>query len=216
MPPTKKADRRQGFSLVEILIAMTLSVIIAGIAAWFIGEGMRFSLRTAASADNDFTQWSVSSRLQLDTKLANGASIYANLATADLKSSLRRLGGQRGNLLILSSSERITGSSKSRYTHITGYLYDSAESRLSKFEHDVSSAQRASFADLETILISNLGGYTFTTVANGVESLDSTGPFVSRDVGNINAATATFKLEQGSEFNHTGDTSVVEVSFLIR
>jgi len=195
---------------------MTISVVIAGIAAWFIGEGMRFSLRTAASADNDFTQWSVSSRLQLDSKLANGATIYSDMTATNIKTTLRRLGGERGNLLVLSSSERVAGASKSRYTHLTGYLFDSSAKRLAKFEHEVSSAQRASFADLETILTSNLGSFTFTTVANGVDSLDSAGPFVSRDVGNINAATATFKLEQGSKLNHTGDTAVVEISFLIR
>lgn len=216
MISNKSQKRRNGLTLPEVIVALSLSVIIGGAAAWFIGEGTRYSLRTTASATNDFVQWSISSRLQLDSKLANGATIYTDLTTPSLKSSLRRIGGERGNLLVLSLSERDAGASRSRYTKITGYVFDPGTSILSKFEHDVSSAQQTSYADLETILTSNLGSFTLEPVARGVESLDAAGPFVSRDVGNTNAATATFRLEQGSASNHTADTSVVEISFLIR
>lgn len=212
--PTRSS--RRGYSLVEVLIAMSLSVIVGGAAVWFIVEGTRYSLRTTASATNDFIQWSISSRLQLDSKLANGAAIYSDLTTGAVKSNLRRTGGQRGNLLVLSLSERDPGSSRSRFTRITGYLYAPGTTTLSKFEHTVSSAQQAAYADLETIITTNLSGFTFEPVARGIESFDASGPFVSRDIGNINAATATFRLKQGEASNHTKDTSVVEISFLIR
>jgi hypothetical protein len=208
--------RRRGHSLVEVLIAMSISVVVAGASVWFIAEGTRYSMRTTASATNDFIQWSISSRLQLDSKLANGAAIYSNLTAASIKPNLRRIGGQRGNLLILSLSERDPGSARSRFTRVTGYVYAPGTNILSKFEHIVSSAQQSSYADLETILTTNLSGFTLEPVARGVESFDGSGPFVSRDVGNINAATATFRLQQGDAANHTKDTSVVEISFLIR
>jgi prepilin-type N-terminal cleavage/methylation domain-containing protein len=207
----------RAFTLTELLIAMSLSVVVGGSAVWFIVEGTKLSLRANSSSINDLVQWGISSRLQLDSKIANGAVIYASLSDADLTDLGRRRGGERGNVLVLSLSDRLAGSTRSYFRKIIGYRYDPSTRILSKFEHTVSSSQQTPTpADLETIIKTNKSGFQMIPVARDVDSLDSAGPFVCRDVGNINAAAATFQLNQGKQSLWTSDKILVEVSFLIR
>jgi hypothetical protein len=199
------------------MFALALSVLIGGVAVMFIVEGTRLSLRTEASLSNDMVQWGISSRLQLDTKTANGAVIYPGIATSDLKEAERCRGGERGRLLVLSRSDKANNSAKSHFITVTGYLYDASARTLLKFEHTVHSDQQgATPASLETIIISNKDAFTWHVLARDVDSLDPAGPFVCRDIGNINAATATFQLNEGQESLWTSDRVLVEVSFLIR
>lgn len=209
-------NARQGFTLVEIMIAGTLAAFIAGTAIFFVVQGTRASLRAAASTENDLVQWSISSRLQLDSRVANGATIYTDSLPANITTDKRRAGGQRGNLLVLSRSRNPDGSRSSSFQSLTGYLYDPDQRRLFKFDHEVSSAQQASQASLETILTTNIADFHLVRIADDIDPIDPAGLFVSRDVGNINAAAATFRLNEGNNRLGTADNALVEVSFMIR
>lgn len=205
-------------TLVEMLIALALSAAIGGTATYFIVEGTRASLRTASSSDNDLVQWSISSRLQVDSKLANGAVIYKDLTSTSIDIDKRCTAGARGNLLVLSLSSSPNGSRSSSYEKITGYLFDPTAHILEKFEYDVTEAEKTAGADLEKIIKDNMGSFTFTVVARDVDTIDTDGPFINRDLTsrNVNAAAATFRLIQGNAALHTRDAILVEVAFMIR
>jgi hypothetical protein len=205
-------------TLVELMVALTIGVFILGAATFFIIQGTRASLRATSSSENDLVQWSISSRLQIDSKLANGAVIYRSLDSASVALDQRCAAGARGNLLVLSLSSSPNGSRASVYEKLTGYLYDSNARVLRKFEHDVSSSDQASGKDLETIITENMADFTFTVVARDIETIDSDGPFINRDLTNrnVNAAAATFRLTQGSAAFMTRDSILVEIAFLIR
>jgi len=208
--------RRRGFTLAEILIAGSIAAAMAGAAILFVVQGTRASLRTAASSENDLVQWSISSRLQLDSRVANGAVIFTDTNTANITVAKRRVGGQRGNLLVLSRSRNADGSRSSSFQNLTGYYYAPDSRQLFKFDHPVSAAQQASQATLETILTTNLATITFVRIGENIDTIDDDGLFVSRDIGNINAAAATLRLNQGNTRLGTADTALVEVSFMIR
>lgn len=217
MRKTRDSSRR-AMTLVEVMVALTLSVIIMGAATYFIVQGTRAALRTTSSTENDLVQWSISSRLQVDSKLANGAVVYRDLTSSNIELSQRCSSGTRGNLLVLSLASSPNGSRASSYERITGYLFDPDDRVLRKFEHEVSSADRAAATDLETIIKDNMADFTLTVVARNVDTLDTDGPFINRDLTNrnVNAAAATFRLIQGSAALHTQDSILVEIAFLIR
>lgn len=205
-------------TLTEVMVAMTLSVFIGGAATFFIIQGTRASLRATSSSINDLVQWSISSRLQIDSKLANGAVIYEDMTASSIDIDKRCSAGKRGKLLVLSLSSSPNGSKASTYEKITGYLYDPSAKTLRKFEYDVSSAEKTAGTNLETIIKNNMAGFTMKLVARDVESIDTAGPFINRDLSsrNVNAAAATFRLNQGSSTQHTKDSVLVEIAFLIR
>ncbi|MBE2213999.1 MAG: prepilin-type N-terminal cleavage/methylation domain-containing protein [Opitutaceae bacterium] len=215
---TTTGSRKRGMTLTEVMVALALSVVIGGMATYFIIQGTRASLRTTASTENDLVQWSISSRLQVDSKLANGAVIYRGLDSSSIDFDKRCTAGARGNLLVLSLSSSPNGSRASSYEKITGYLFDPADRVLRKFEHEVSTADRTAGTDLETIIKNNMAAFSFTIVARNVETIDSDGPFINRDLTNrnVNAAAATFRLTQGSVALQTRDSILVEIAFLIR
>jgi hypothetical protein len=200
----------------ETLIAMTVGTVVGGAAVWFIVEGTRVTLRTNASTTNDMAQWSISSRIQIDSRIANGAVIFPSLGDDDLRDVRRRRGGERGHVLVLSLSSRAPGATRSYYKSVIGYVYDPATRTLSKFEHEVAAAQQGvNPSTLETILLTNKAGFQMQVLAREVGSLDAAGPFVCRDIANVNAATATFQLEQRSSL-WTSEKTLCEVSFQIR
>jgi prepilin-type N-terminal cleavage/methylation domain-containing protein len=221
---------RRGFTLTEIMIAGSIGVVVASAAMMLIVDGTRISLRTLAGSNNDMVQWSISNRLQLDSKVANGASIYADLTTAAVvnegsrirsnEESTDPLEAGRGKLLILSTSRNDFGQKKATYLKLIGYRFiDStvpANRQLLRFDYTVSDADQTARTPLETIIRNNIGSFTMRVIASNLESLDPVGPFVCRDATNRNAATATFRLSQGVVSNRTSDKILIEVSFLIR
>lgn len=208
------SQRHGGFSLIEVMIAATICVTAVGLGLTFLVEGTRASMRASSGLSNDVTQWGISSRLQLDSKLANGATIYASTTSADITFAGRRKAGQRGKFLVLSSSVTADGNNTPEYDKISGYSYDSANRTLYRFEHQVANTERKNA--LEKILTDNLTKFTFRRLTGDVDSLDAAGPFVSRDTSNTNAATALFRLNQGRTSQSTDNSILVEVSFLIR
>lgn len=203
-----------GFTLVEVMIAATIAVTVIGMGLAFIVEGTRASMRATSSLNNDVSQWGISSRLQLDSKLANGATIYKTATSGDITFAGRRKGGERGKLLILSSSVTANGNNTAQYEKISGYSYNSTNRTLYRFEYQVADDEKTN--DLEKIITDHLASFTFQPVTTEVDGLDPAGPFVSRDTSNTNAATAIFRLNQGHSTHGTDNSILVEVSFLIR
>jgi hypothetical protein len=209
------ASRRcGGFTLVEVMIAATIAVTVIGMGLAFIVEGTRASMRATSSLNNDVSQWGISSRLQLDSKLANGATIYKTATSGDITVTGRRKAGERGTFLVLSSSVIAADSKTAKYEKISGYSYNSTNRTLYRFEYQVAEGEENN--ELEKIITDHLASLTFQPVSTEVDSLDPAGPFVSRDTSNTNAATAIFRLNQGRASHGTDNSILVEVSFLIR
>lgn len=196
------------------MVASTIAVTVIGLGLAFMVEGTRASMRATSSLNNDVSQWGISSRLQLDSKLANGATIYKTATSSDITFAGRRKAGERGKLLILSSSVTANGNNTPQYEKISGYSYNSTSRTLYRFEYQVPGAEKNN--DLEKIITDHLTSFAFQAVSTEVDSLDPAGPFVSRDTSNTNAATAIFRLNQGASAHRTDNSILVEVSFLIR
>lgn len=217
-----RSDNQQGYSLVEVVYALSIAVLVLGMAMYFVVQGTRSSLRAAASSENDLLQWSISSRLQVDSKTADGLVIYpdansANIALTKRCSNNAETGARsRGNLMVLTRSSTENGSRETFYDKLTGYLFDPSAKTLSKFEYTVTGDARKQ--SLETIVKSCLGSVDYKVIAKDVETIDPEGPFICRDLAdrNVNAAAAAFKLTRGNAKMLTKDSLIIDIAFRIR
>lgn len=202
------------FTLVEIMIAAAIGLPVAAGAVWFLFEATRTYYATSSASLNNFAQWGLASRLNIDTRTANGLAIYEEYDMTKVSPTLRRdTATPRGNFLVLSSSTYDPATKKSVFNHLTGYVYDSSKQTLSKFEYDVPDTYKSPTpAILETILSDNIDKFQFTEMARGVSALMSGGPFFYRAK---NYASAAFRLVTGTTL-HTTDNRVVEASFFVR
>jgi len=79
---TNPRTRFAAMTLVEIMVAMAIGVVIIGAATWFTVEGTKASLRAMANVENGIQQWGLNTKLQIDSKIANGATIFASADTS--------------------------------------------------------------------------------------------------------------------------------------
>src|SRR5690606_20752114 len=126
-------------------------VIMGGL--WLMVEGVRTSARTTNSTVNDLTQWGIASRLWIDSRIANGITIYENNTDQKVERWLRKMVDQRGDFIVFSLSDT-NGSAQTFYTKVSGYFYDRAARRIYRFDYDVTNADRIANASLESILTS--------------------------------------------------------------
>ncbi len=65
-------------TLVEIMVAMAIGVAVIGVATGFLLEGTKAAYQAMANVENSIQQWGLDTKLQIDSKLANGVVIYAS------------------------------------------------------------------------------------------------------------------------------------------
>ena len=146
--PKKTAafSHRAGFTLTELLIAMSISVIVCGMALAFLFEGLRASLKTSAVYTNDMTQWGLTNRLLIDTKLANNIAIYTDNSAGTLAAAVTAGGGvgegSFGNFIVLALGavmDVTTTQQQQQYSSLYGYYYNPTAQTLSRFQYTIPS-----------------------------------------------------------------------------
>ncbi|PTY04809.1 hypothetical protein DB347_19085 [Opitutaceae bacterium EW11] len=200
------------------MIASAIAVTILGITAYFIVESTRATLKGTAISQNNMDQWSLTSRLMLDSRQANGMAIYDDLVTTSLTFEKRiTTPTSQGNLLIFSRSYIPSGSNPNTnpsYSRIIGYLYKEDKKTLYKFEYEVSSAEQTPTpASLEDILINNKGNFSLEPQADGIEPIKSGGKvfyFLAPSYAHI-----AFLAREGTN-KLTKDAKLIEASFIVR
>jgi len=219
---TRGLHQKAGFTLTELVIAMTISVITAGMALAFLFEGLRSSLKTTAIYTNDMTQWGLTNRLLIDSKLANAVAIYtdnsaATIAAAAVLTTPRGVAqNASGNFLVLAQGSQVDDSTTMTYSSLIGYYFNTGNGTLSRFQYNVTSAE-ANTA-LESILNTELGNFVYTPVSNNL-ALQSNEPaaFLNRVDGHV--ANMLLRASAGltnSTSSFTRNDRLIEVSFYTR
>ena len=201
-------------------MAMAVAVLIGSAAMWMLTQGTVSSWRTANVSGNDLTQWGLNNRIVLDSRLANGVTLYSEYTSSAVTAEGNDgLGvGKRGNFLVLSSTLPDYVSGQARVTKITGYVYNSTDHTISKFVLDpVSAADQAAFrlhGDVLALRFSTLPALQRVAENVYLEEIDPLKmAFYHRSA---REAVLNFKLGNPLEAKHVRDSRLVEVSFYIR
>jgi hypothetical protein len=204
----------RGHTLVEILIAAAASLLVVGGALWVMIAGVRTSARSTNTIVNDLTQWGIASRLWIDSRIANGITIYADSNAANVKRWKRSVVNDRGNFVVFSLSET-NSLGKTYYSRLSGYEYNPLDKKIYRFDYAVPAADQTAATPLEDILNSNRAAIanTFIVIASSVDPLDVAGVFFCRTVG-----TASFacKITAGDAQRDTIKIKTVEATFYVR
>lgn len=225
---------RAAFTLVEVMIAMALSLLVGGGALWLVVAGVRSSTLATSGAINDLSQWGIASRLWVDARIANGITIYPSYTTAQVERWLRRVVNDGGNFMVFSLSDAVDNHTS--YSKITGYYFVPTSSSVPatgtiyRFDYVVSSTDQASFKTLEDILkdnrtaimasakivASNVNTFMTTTVVSGSPAVTTTlaNVFLCRAAGAV--ASLACSVSSGNVGQKTYQEKVIEATFFIR
>lgn len=118
-------------TLVEVLIAASAGLIVAGAATWFTLECTRISYTAMSQVENGVQQWSMATKLQIDGGVANGATIVIDaipsspnyLSVVPVDDGNKDNGLERGSVLILSKSQLNQGVDTKIITDLIIYVY---------------------------------------------------------------------------------------------
>jgi prepilin-type N-terminal cleavage/methylation domain-containing protein len=145
-PERTPLRRRAGFTLVELIIAMSISVTVCAMAVYFLFEGLRSSLKTSSIYTNDMTQWGLTNRLLIDTKLANNIEVFTDNTASTLTAAVTAQGGiaegSFGNFIVLALGSMVevsTTQQQYQYTSLYGYYFNPNAQTLSRFQYTIPS-----------------------------------------------------------------------------
>lgn len=211
-----------GYTLSEVLIAMSIGTAIAGTATWFMVEGARIALKTTNTSLNDLSQWSIFTAISVDSKVANAVSVYSTFTATDMANATKRLDAKAcGNVLILSRSHQDAGTKLSVIDEITGYVFNESGGILRKFKYATLPAERGETGSppfsLEKILTDNLalGTFQMRKVADHLNAITAgRGIFLVREKGR--SGLLTVEAVQGAGSTHIVNKKLIEASFFIR
>jgi hypothetical protein len=119
-------------TLPEVLIAGAIGTGIVGAATWFLVEGARSSYKAMASVEDSVQQWALTTKLQIDGKVANGVSIFLGadpsipleyLKIIPVDDNISANGLERGRVLVLTKSKLNQGLDTGVITDLIFYLY---------------------------------------------------------------------------------------------
>jgi hypothetical protein len=204
-----------GYTLAEILMSLGISGFIITGGLWLMLEGVRTSTRTTNLTMNDLTQWGIASRLWIDSRVANGISIYENNENTNVERWLRKLIDQRGDFIVFSLSS-VDGNNRTYYTKVSGYSYNRSTKKISRFEYEVPAADQASNLTLEEILVNRRAAIlaTYDVVASNIDLTHNGGLFVCRAAGT--AASLNCSTSFGSENAEFEKEKTIEATFYVR
>ncbi len=213
----KKNSRRslRGHTLVEVLIAASVSLMVTSGALWLIVQGTRTSTASANAIANDLTQWGVASRLWIDSRIANGITIYEDSETENVERWLRAVVTDRGDFVVFSLSDT-DGNGQTFYSRLSGYEFDASARVVYRFDYEVPAADQSGNTPLEDILNDNRDDIrdTYIVVASSVDAIDSNGVFICRTSGT--AASFACKVTSGSATEKTLKEKTIEATFYVR
>ena len=184
-------------------------------ALWLIVQGTRTSATSANAIANDLTQWGVASRLWIDSRIANGITIYADSEAENVKRWLRAVVADRGDYVVFSLSDTdISG--RTFYSRLSGYEYNATARLVYRFDYAVPAADQTGNTPLEDILNNNRDDIkaTYIVVASSVDAIDSNGVFICRTSGT--AASFACKVTSGLESQKTLKEKTIEATFYVR
>lgn len=217
MSPFKTSHRgtRSGHTLVEVMISSVVSLFVVAGALWVMFAGVKTSAKSTNAIVNDLAQWGIASRLWIDSRIANGITIYKDTEIANVERWLRSVVNDRGNFVVFSLSDT-NGSGKTFYTRLSGYVFDATNRSVYRFDYTVSASDQTGATPLEDILNNNRVAIknTYETVASSVDAIDSAGVFLCRTAGT--AASFGCKVTSGLEINGTHKEKTVEATFYVR
>ena len=219
-----------GMTLVEMMFALTIGVVILGISTGFLVEVTRATLKTQNSSQNDLTEWGMYTGVTIDTRSANGMTLYKTFAPASFVDSTQRIvtNTTRGDFLLLTDSTLPTNSSNPPvYLSMTGYVYTagvplgSGTGTFQKFTYQVPLAEQTNA--LETILTAHYSHFVLVPVAGGLEATNSDNDpvhptnraFLYRSTVK-RSGVLNLQINSGSSSTNTANTKLVETSFYIR
>lgn len=223
---SKAPNHVRGMTLVEIMFAMSIGVVVLGIALNMLIGATRATRRVQSNTENDLTEWGVSASVTIDTRIANGMSIYKDFALANFNDASDRIttDSARGNFLVLTQSRQAADSKTTTYTTLSGYLYTAGATTgtgtFKRFAYNVPTAD--STKTLEEILAAHYNDFQFVLLATGLEATHSDGATIPT---NRAFQCRSFKLHSGvlnleitSGFAKTGtkNTKLIETAFFIR
>ncbi len=206
---------RRGYTLAEILVALGVSGFVVSAGLWLMIEGVRSSTRTTNATVNDLTQWGIASRLWIDSRVANGISIYTDDTTPSLERWLRKTVDQRGNFIVFSLSA-IDATGATYFTKVSGYAYNSARDKIYRFEYDVPAADQAANRTLEEILTNRRDDIiaSYESVASDITLTNNSGLFVCRSAGTAASLSCIVTTSTGgSDFEKE---KTIEATFYVR
>lgn len=207
--------KQSGHTLVEVLIASSVSLMVVTGALWVMFAGVKTSAQTTNTVVNDLTQWGIASRLWIDSRIANGITIYEDTQVKNVERWLRAVVNDRGNFVVFSLSAT-NGSGKTYYSRLSGYVFDSTQRKVFRFDYPVTGADQTANTPLEDILNNNRDDIiaTYVTVADSVDAIDSSGVFLCRTAGT--AASFGCRVTSGDTARDTFKEKVVEATFYVR
>jgi hypothetical protein len=211
---------------------MAIGVIVGGMALYFLFEGLRASLKTSAIYTNDMTQWGLTNRLMIDTKLANNIEVFTDnsastlAAAATANSSGIPAGGVAqgsfGNFVVLALGNMVVVSTtvqQYQYSSMYGYYYNPVAQTLSRFQYTVSASDAEQPAynsqtgvttgGLEAIVQEHLGDFVYNVVGSNLSlpplpaGATGNGAFLNSDTGHL----ANMLVRAMSGVNTSGQTS---------
>ena len=225
---------RAAFTLVEVMVAMGLSLLLGTGALWLVVAGVRSSTLSTSGAINDLSQWGIASRLWVDARIANAITIYPSYTDTQVERWTRRVINDGGNFMVFTLSDAVDNHTS--YTKITGYYFTPTSSSVPatgtiyRFDYLVSSADQASFKSLEDILkdnrtaimasakvvASNVNTFMTTSVVSGSPATTTTlaNVFLCRGAGAI--ASLACSVASGNSSQKTYQEKVIEATFFIR
>jgi hypothetical protein len=227
----RRAGRRAGFTIVEIMWASAVSLIVIGGAMWLVTYGTASTMQTSNISSNDLTQWGLTNRLILDSRVANGMTVYSDfnktkIQTEGSKGILYYTTPVRdhGNLLVLSRTATANMGSMSFYVErIIGYYYTSATKQLWKFEMSaegtnpiITEEDQSEYRTVAELLYNHFGQIKPQLIASNVDAspISSTsGAFYRRAA---DQAILSLLVGDSSQLKKAKDTRLIEVSFFIR
>lgn len=214
-PLTSSRRSQCGHTLVEVLIAASVSLLVTSGALWLIVQGTRTSATSANAIANDLTQWGVASRLWIDSRIANGITIYADSDADNVKRWRRAVVTDRGDFVVFSLSDT-DGSGRTFYSRLSGYEYDADKRLVYRFDYVVPTADQTGNTPLEDILNDNRVDIrkTYIVVASSVDAIDSNGVFICRTSGT--AASFACKVTSGLASQKTLKEKTIEATFYVR
>jgi hypothetical protein len=224
-------------TLVEIVVSLGISTIILCTSTWFILEGTKASYKAMADVENSIQQWGLTTKLQVDGKIANMVTIInsADKTTWDINAGVPIVIGvedndpntnlKRGKVLVLTKSKLVEGVDSKNITDIIFYYYTGNNldytGTLKRYPKDPSQTFKVTNPldgtgkpkSVATLVQENID--TFTGIGAGVvqdnlTSIAAGGPFAQ--LGSSNNASIAF-IRQETVRGTVKSQYLTEVSF---
>ena len=224
-----RTARCTGITLVEMMFSLTIGVVILGASVGFLVEATRSSLRVQNKTQNDLTEWGIYAGVTVDTRSANGMTLYKTFNPSSFVDSSYEITDQttthRGDFLVLSKTTQPPNSLIPSFLSLTGYIYTAGATlgtgTFQKFVYTVPVAEQTN--SLETILTAHYSNFVLLPVAFGLDATNSdndpTTPtnraFLYRDSVH-RSGVLNLLINSGSSVTNTANTKLVETAFYIR